>query len=355
MLIVFYISGHGFGHASRDIELMRTLLARRPDIHIIVRAAVAARWFTDVTAGYGVERRPGEVDTGIVQIDSLRFDEEATARQAARFYADFEHRVDREAAEIRSAGADLVVGDIPPLAFAAAARAGVPSVAVSNFTWDWIYGNYPAFERLAPEVLPAIRRAYATATHALRLPMYGGFETMAGVTRNIPFIARRSVRDPLETRRALGITSGRPVVLPSFSAYGVALPLDRVAKSDRFELIDPDQRLPDDLQYPDLVAAADVVVSKPGYGIVSECVANGTALLYTSRGQFAEYDVFVAEMPGVLRCRYLSQEDLLAGRWDDAVDALVAQPAPPEQPRVDGAVVAAELIVEWTGRDRPKG
>ena len=90
------------------------------------------------------------------------------------------------------------------------------------------------------------------------------------------------------------------------------------------------------------------MVSKPGYGIVSECVANGTALLYTSRGRFVEYDVFVDEMPRVLRCRYISQEDLLAGRWADAIDALLAQPAPPERPRVDGAAIAADEIMRLT-------
>ena len=36
-------------------------------------------------------------------------------------------------------GFDLVVGDVPPLAFEAAAEAGVDSVAVANFSWDWIY------------------------------------------------------------------------------------------------------------------------------------------------------------------------------------------------------------------------
>ena len=35
-----------------------------------------------------------------------------------------------------------------------------------------------------------------------------------------------------------------------------------------------------------LVGAADAVVSKPGYGIISECIANETAILYTSRGHF---------------------------------------------------------------------
>ena len=83
----------------------------------------------------------------------------------------------------------------------------------------------------------------------------------------------------------------------------------------------------------------------PGYGIVSECVANRTALLYTSRGRFIEYDLLVAEMPKLLRCRAITQIDLLAGRWDDAVHALLAQADPPERPRVDGAAVAAEEIM----------
>jgi UDP-N-acetylglucosamine:LPS N-acetylglucosamine transferase len=91
-----------------------------------------------------------------------------------------------------------------------------------------------------------------------------------------------------------------------------------------------------------------VVISKPGYGIISECVANGAALLYTSRGHFVEYDLLVAEMPRFLRCRYISQEDLRAGRWAEAIDALLAQPAPRERPRVDGAGVAAEAILNLT-------
>ena len=102
---------------------------------------------------------------------------------------------------------------------------------------------------------------------------------------------------------------------------------------------------PHGLKYQDLVAAADVVVSKPGYGIVSECVANDTALLYTSRGHFVEYDVFVAEMPRLLRCRYIPNDDLLAGRWHRPIEEILSQPPPPERARVDGATVAAHEIL----------
>jgi hypothetical protein len=343
-MIVFYVSGHGFGHASRQVELINALAAGRPDLRIAVRTSAPAWLFAP--AHVPVVVQPVEADTGLVQLDSLRFDEAESARRAAAFYATFDARVEAEARALRAMGAALVIGDIPPLAFAAAAHAGVPSMAIGNFTWDWIYGIYPEFEALAPQVIPTIRTAYAAATRALRLPFHGGFAPMAAVTEDIPLIARQSRRDPRATRRLLGIDGDRPVLLSSFGAYGAAIPLEALRTTGEFTLLDVEKTPPHGLKYEDLVAAADVVISKPGYGIVSECIANGTALLYTSRGHFIEYDVFVAEMPHALRCRWISQDDLLAGRWTGSIAALLAQPAPPDRLRVDGAAVAAREILK---------
>jgi len=346
MRLAFYVSGHGFGHAARQVELIRTLLAAAPDLQVLLRTSVQPALLAPI-AGARVDLQPVETDSGLTQPDSLTVDEEDSARLAARFYATFDRRVADEAALLTAAQARLVVSDVPPLAFAAAARAGIPSIAIANFTWDWIYSVYGAFDRIAPGAIATIRAAYAQATRALRLPLHGGFEAMAAVTSDIPFIARRSTRDRDETRRAVGVGGERPVVLPSFGAHGAALPMDALRESGRLSVLDPAQ-VPDGFRYQDLVAAADVVVSKPGYGIVSECVANGTPLLYTSRGRFIEYDVFVAGMPRILRCRYISQEDLLAGRWADAIDALLAQPAPPDHARIDGAAIAAGEILRMT-------
>jgi len=345
--IVFYISGHGFGHASRSIELLTELAARRPDARLIVRTTVPS-WLFRASAPAHVEVRPVETDTGVAQIDSLNVDEHETARRAAGFYRTFDRRVAEEAAFLAAEHAAIVLGDIPPLAFAAAARAGVPSVAIGNFTWDWIYRGYDAFAASgndAAGVIDVVRDAYATVTRALRLPLHGGFEAMAAVTSDIPFIARRSTRDAAETRERLGIPGDRPFVLACFSGADVDLPYGHRADVEHLTVLAPEREAPVGLKYPDLVAAAGVVVSKPGYGIVSECIANGTPLLYTSRGRFPEYDVFVAGMPRVLRCRYVDRSDLLAGRWGDAVRALLAQPPAPETAHVDGARVAAEEIV----------
>ena len=61
------------------------------------------------------------------------------------------------------------MGDIPPLAVAAAEAAAIPSVAIGNFTWDWIYEDYRSEDAL--ELARDIRRMYRKATTALRLPL----------------------------------------------------------------------------------------------------------------------------------------------------------------------------------------
>ena len=341
-MIVFYISGHGFGHASRGIELIRALVRKQLELHILVKTAAPA-WLFEGLPGLTYEAL--EADVGLIQTDSVTIDVAETAARAARFYRDFDRRADAEAAALRAARTRLVIGDVPPLAYAAAARAGVPSIAVSNFTWDWIYEAYATFERDAPGVIQTIRDAYRQCTHALRLPMHGGFATVARIT-DIPLIARRSTRGRVDTRRTLNIPDDRPFVLASFSGYGLDLPFDDIARREHLTIISSPTAPPAPLSYEDLVAAADLVISKPGYGIVSECVANGAPLLYTSRGRFAEYDVFVAEMPRVLRCRFVPQDDLRSGHWRTHIEALLAQPAPPERTPIDGAEIAAKLILD---------
>jgi L-arabinokinase len=88
-----------------------------------------------------------------------------------------------------------------------------------------------------------------------------------------------------------------------------------------------------------------VVATKPGYGIISECIANDTAVLYTSRGEFREYPVLVREMPKYLRCQFIEQEDLFSGNWQTSLDRLLAQPAPARQPATNGAQIAAEHVL----------
>ena len=89
------------------------------------------------------------------------------------------------------------------------------------------------------------------------------------------------------------------------------------------------------LRYEDLVRGADVVVTKPGYGIISEAIANDAALLYTSRGQFVEYDVLVREMPTISACAVHRTGRFADGQLGAGAGKLLRQPPPPEKPRAE--------------------
>jgi len=60
---------------------------------------------------------------------------------------------------------DLVVTDAAFAPLVAASQLNIPSVVVSNFTWDSIYSDY-----LPKEILSAITSDYSHASWVLRLP-----------------------------------------------------------------------------------------------------------------------------------------------------------------------------------------
>ena len=64
-----------------------------------------------------------------------------------------------------------------------------------------------------------------------------GFEPMAGVTEDIPLIARRAKHRRETVRRALAIDDDAIVVLASFGGYGLRLPYREIARVSRFTLV----------------------------------------------------------------------------------------------------------------------
>ena len=234
-------------------------------------------------------------------------------------------------------------------------------MVLSNFTWDWIYVGYAEELKSARDLLPTLRAAYRGASQAWRLPLHGGFGTFERII-DVPFIARHAAHGRTAVRERLGLPFERPLALSSFGGYGLRdFNLHGLDCLDEWTVIVtgggdappvprgvcflPEQRMYDaGLRYEDIVAAVDAVVTKPGFGIVAECLANGTAMLYTSRGNFREYEVMVAEMPRFLRCEFVPQDEMLAGRWREPLERLLKQPAPPERPATNGAEVVANMI-----------
>jgi L-arabinokinase len=251
-----------------------------------------------------------------------------------------------------------VVADIPPLGFEAAHAAGVPAIGIGNFSWDWIWALHASREPALGEAATAARAAYGHAERLLRLPF--ACDTSAfRVVEDVPLIARRPSLGKAEARARMGLDD-RPTVLLSFGGVGLpGLRLDALAALDRYLFLVTGesgegrasnvrrlerQDLPDGLGYVDLVAAVDVVLTKPGYGIVSDCVGCGTRIVYTDRGDFPEYPVMVEQMPRYVPAVYAPSADVREGRIGAALEQALATPFP-DPPRTDGAdVIAGQLL-----------
>ena len=199
------------------------LAAEGRPVSILMRTS-APRWLFERTMRVPYRWVECECDTGVVQIDSLHLDEAETVRRANAFYATFDDRVAHEAALLAEQGVRLVISDAPPLACAAAARAGIPSLVISNFTWDWIYSGYSEYVRDATH-RPSSRRS---ARPIGRRRKAGGCRCMADSTRSRvskTSHSSRATRARICCARTcsprLDVPADRPLALSSFSHYGV--------------------------------------------------------------------------------------------------------------------------------------
>jgi L-arabinokinase len=362
-MIGAYISGHGFGHSTRTAEVLRVVRARAPRLPIAVTTS-APSFLYEGTIAPPLGVRAVECDIGLVQRGALVIDETATAERWRAFAAGWDDLVRAEAAWMRAVGVRLVLGDIPPLAFAAAAEAGVRSVALGNFSWDWIYQHLAAREPALGEAASVARAAYGAAELLLRLPFAGDLGAFARI-EDLPLVARRPRVERDDARKRLGLREG-PTVLLSFGGMGLPglRPEAYGSLSDYRFLVtgaSGDGPLPpnmrrlagdelDDagLDYPDLVGAIDVVVTKPGYGIVTDCIGAGTRVVYTDRGDFPEYPILARGLEEHLPAAFASNDDVRNGRLGDALESVLSRPVPPT-PDLSGAERAAERLLELAG------
>ena len=376
-MIVAYVSGHGFGHSTRTAEVLRAIRERDPSLPIAVVTAAPERLYREAIPGHLVHR-PVACDVGLVQRGALLIDEAATLEAWRTFRRDQPARVAREAAWLREWDARVVLADVPPVAFDAAAEAGVPAVGLANFSWDWIYRHLASRQPGLGEAAADCAASYGRASLLLELPFAGDLSAFPRRER-IPLVARRPRLPREEARRrlrlperpavllsfgGLGLPGFDPAVLAGLSAYEFLASPPTPPGPPNLRVLGPEDLAAAGLGYADLVAAADVVVTKPGYGIVSDALAARTRMVYTERGDFPEYPILVEGLSRWIPSRYVSNEDLAAGRmgppWKRCWGAVAGPAGPARRGRRRGACAGrgrrliqgfeANIQSSWNGR-----
>ena len=273
MKLALVASAHGFGHLTRLIAIGEALrgLGVEPTFFTAAPPVLVHETLP------GAVVRPWWVDVGLVQQDSLTEDVPATLRLLDERAS--EAAIGRLAHAL--SGFDRVASDTAPTALEAARRAGVDAIAVGSFGWDWIYARYAGLEAWAARF--AAWQAPHPALEMWPGPGLFGFRSV----ERVGLVAR--------TRPAHRV--GPWTALASFGGFGLRgldalLPripgLIWVVAPPMMPLDRPDCVAAPGVPYPALVAGCDVVFTKPGYGILAECLAAGTPIVWAPRGAFPE-------------------------------------------------------------------
>jgi len=355
--ICFYVSGHGFGHSTRIIALINAI---PENVGVIVKTS-APKWLYDLNITRPFDFHYCEMDIGAVQPNCLELDREETLRQFANIHVDYQSLVETEIEFVRQNNVGAIVFDIPPAVPLIAKEVGIPSIGISNFSWDEIYQPYveefPDYEYLIEE----IAKAYAETTLLLRLPFH---LPMAAFPRQVdwPLLARVVREGKIELRKSLDLPQEAFVVLLSFGGFDLQalerIPFDAnmdclfVSFFDESITVAANYRNYERQKYKHefVVKAADVVMSKPGYGIVSECIANSTAMIYTERYDFLEYPRLVEGIEKHLINEHIPSSDLLSGNWQEPLRNIreeVKSSRQVETINVDDGHLTAKRIMEF--------
>ncbi len=332
--IASFVSPHGYGHATRAIAVIEACRRIRPDIHAHIFTTVTKSLFAQTLKGFTYH--PVLVDIGLVQSSALDADIPATITQLDKLLPFADSLIKDLAAEC--AQCSLILCDIAPLGIAVAKYAGLPSVLVESFTWDWIYQPYG---QKYPRLLPHARfmaNLFAQADYRIQtepLCWPAPRDLYCGP------IFRRIRASKSSLKEQLGCGNKKLVIVTMGGVFQRISAYQDVAKfPDIYFLLTGQQEtrqidenvalLAQDsgIYHPDLLNAADVVVGKAGYSTIAECCQAGARVLSVGRADFAESAPLQKYLDDQLAGISITPEMYQNGSWIALAAELLSRPKP---------------------------
>lgn len=294
--IAFYISDHGFGHASRNVPIIRYILEAKNDIKIHIITGVRQGEFIKESLGNirnysNINFRLINTDLGLILKDnSLDIDEKKLNEEIIKYLNSWDNRIELEKEFLIDKRIELIVSDIVPWIFKCSERLKIRSVLISNFTWADIYK-----EHLEEKICDEFRICYKLASKVFLYNFYMDsmkeyikeYEEVGFVCREFNLnkvnITKNKYEKPL-----IFVSVGRSVDLNSeidvrdlkykfIATEGIRLTGDNVIY------------LPKETNNTqDYIKASDYVITKAGWGTIAECLIGNKKIAVLSRDNVAE-------------------------------------------------------------------
>jgi len=356
---VIDISGHGWGHAAQVAPLVDALRARFPGCALTLRSQLDG----DVLAkliGLPFACAPPPPDPCLVMSGPLDVDGAASFAAHAALHADWDRAVAAEAHALEGLHADLLVSDVGYVGLAAAAAAGVPAVAVSSLNWADMFRTFCAPYPRSRDIHERMVDAYRSARLFLQVTPHMPMDDLPN-RRSIGVLARRGRNRAEELRERLGLADGTRLVLVTLGGIPGGRSGTKLFRApDIHWIVGENEGLPEPgrgdvtplpalgLDFLDALASSDAVLTKTGYGTLTQAAAAGTRVLYVARPDWPESPWLEGWIRAAGTALPVDRETLAGRGLRGPLLRLLARPASaPIEP--DGAGEAADALAEILG------
>jgi len=350
MKIAYFISPHGYGHATRAIAIMQTLSSKSSQLEFILFSSLPEHLFSD--AGLSFLYHHVVTDIGFYQYDALTEDVDKTVEALDRllpFQADELERLAEKCADC-----ELVLCDIAALGILVAQTAAIPSVLLESFTWDWIYQPYNKTNPRLKEHADYLKSCYVQADYHIQMQPYCHYDEKADLIVSPVF---RAIRQPKEVLFSDIAIADRPIILVTFGGitssyeflkrlvdfpdYFFIIPAAGAYAVGENYLLLPAKH---NFHHPDLINSSTVVICKTGYSTISEIYHSGVPLAYVGRASFPESPIIEDFIRQHLSGIKLQQDEFESGDWLNRLPELLQLEAK-AMSKSNGAEQAAEFLL----------
>lgn len=346
------VSPHGYGHGAITLPVVEALHRRRPRARFALVGGPPEAWVAQrMSVPLDLHDR-AIADHGMVNRDANTvLPEESLARYRVLFEG-FEQAVAEEMERQRTFRPDVVVSNVAFVPLEAARRLGVPAVGLAPFHWGQILGAYCD----VPEIVDRLNAIYAGCDLFIQTSPFVPMPDMANTVTVGP------VTHTAEGRRAdllaaLGRGEAHRVALVAMGGMGGRMPVESWPRFPGWTFIVcgpdmaaphpdvvPGDRLP--LSFTEMVASVDVVITKPGYGTVTEAACAGTPILYRERNDWPETPHMMGWASDHVPVAELAAEEYQAGDFAGKLQTLLQSPK--GRPAVaSGAAEAADILCRY--------
>jgi len=354
----FFITSHGFGHASRACAIIEKLAAGNSNNFFLFTETPKCFFENSLQTPFTYFAL--KTDVGLVQTDPFNEDLDQTLVELEKYYPFESNLISLVTKLLVENKIEIVVCDISALGIYIADKLQIPSVLIENFTWDWIYQFYSKTKPQLKRYISYLEENYQKATIRITSEPFCLEKKQAYQVSPIfrePRHAKHKVLKDLNFRDNDNIVlismGGIPIekfnqkTISSIKNIKFLVPVNYLSQ---IQNDGPILYLPHNHKFyhPDLVNISKLLIGKVGYSTIAEVYSLRKSFMYIGRENFPESKILENYINSNIVSKPTKLEKFFSDGWYDDIENLMQTIVEPRA-IVNGADQVIRIIEENYG------